>query len=144
MFLIYKSMHLVSMVAWFAGLFYMFRLFVYHVENKEKSDVVRVLKIMERKLYYYITFPAMVATIIFGILLLSNSTHNLRMLWFSIKSILLLLLIFYHFYIGYTLNRFKKNDYFLTSKQCRLFNEIPTIFLIGIIFVAVFRASIKF
>jgi putative membrane protein len=144
MFLLFKSLHLISMVAWFAGLFYMFRLFVYHVENKNKQDVVDILKVMSYKLYYYITFPAMITTFIFGGLLLSNSAYNIAMQWFFIKSFLLICLVIYHFYIGHTLKRFNAGNYFLTSKQCRMLNEVPTLFLISIIFVAVFRASINF
>lgn len=143
MYNLYKSIHLISMVTWFAGLFYMFRLFVYHVENAQKKDSVEMLKVMEHKLYYYITFPAMVSTVIFGSLLLSVTTYNLAMTWFHIKATLLIGLILYHFYIGKTLKRFKSDDLFLTSKQCRMLNEFPTLFLISIICVAVYRSQIS-
>lgn len=138
----YKALHLISMVAWFAGLFYMFRLFVYHVENKEKPDATSMLKTMERKLYYYITTPSMLATVAFGTLLLGHTPHNLKLPWMHIKLTLILLLIGYHLFIGYSLKRFKKDDIFLSSKQCRILNELPTLFLIGVIFVAVFKTFI--
>ncbi|MBD64970.1 MAG: TIGR00701 family protein [Halobacteriovoraceae bacterium] len=141
-YFIFKALHLIAMVAWFAGLFYMFRLFVYHVENKAKPDATLMLKTMERKLYYYITMPAMIATVAFGLTTLAFTPHNMLMPWMHIKLTLLVLLIGYHFYIGYTFKRFNKDDIFLTSKQCRLLNEVPTLFLISIIGVAVFRSYI--
>ena len=137
-----KAFHIMSVIAWMAGIFYLPRLFVYHVENKDKQDSVSMLKTMERKLYFYITTPAMIATIVFGMGTLINSAHNLKLPWMHIKLTLLLGLIIYHFYIGYTLKRFKDDDIFLSSKQCRLLNEVPTLFLLGIIFIAVFRGSI--
>jgi len=130
------------MVTWFAGLFYMFRLFVYHVENADKKDVTDVLKTMEHKLYYYITTPSMVAIVIFGSGLLMVTSYNMTQTWFAIKFVMILALIGYHFYIGHTLKRFKKDDLFLSSKQCRMLNEFPTLFLIGIIAVAVCRTLI--
>ena len=142
MYFLFKSLHLIAMVAWFAGLFYMFRLFVYHVENIGKPDAVNMLKTMERKLYYYITTPAMAATVLFGTSLLVTTSYNMGQKWFMIKFIMLIGLISYHFFIGYTLKRFKNDDIFLTSKQCRLLNEVPTLFLVGIIFVAVYRTLI--
>lgn len=134
-----KALHLISMVAWFAGLFYIFRLFVYHVENKDRPDAVEMLKVMEHKLYYYITFPAMLATLIFGISLLTTTQHNLVSSWIYWKLFMVAGLVGYNFYSGKILKELKKDRYPLTSKQCRMINEIPTIFLIGIVFVAVFR-----
>lgn len=132
-------MHLVFMVAWFAGLFYMFRLFVYHVESKTSSDRTTLLKTMEYRLFYYITTPAMIGTILFGTLLFIKSGVELFDQWFITKLIFVLLLVIYQFYIFYTLKRFAKDDLFLTSKQCRIINEVPTIFLFFIIFNAVYR-----
>ena len=134
-----KALHLISMVAWFAGLFYIFRLFVYHVENKDRPDAVEMLKVMEHKLYYYITFPAMIATLIFGISLLAVTQHNLVSSWIYWKIFMVSGLIGYNIYSGKILKELKKDVYPLSSKQCRMINEIPTIFLIGIVFVAVFR-----
>ena len=139
MHLLFKALHLISMVAWFAGLFYMFRLFVYQVENKGKADVSGLLKIMSHRLYYYITWPAMVATVVFGFCLLSQVPGYAHAGWFKMKLLFLLGLVGYHCYIGYTLKRFKNEDYFLSSKQCRLWNEAPTLFLIVIILLAVYK-----
>lgn len=143
MYLAFKSLHLIAMVAWFAGLFYMFRIFVYHSESNGNNDKTQLLKIMSKRLYYYITWPAMVVTFVAGALLLSQSTHNFKMTWFHIKLALLLGLLSYHFFIGYTLKRFQKDDIFLNSKQCRLLNEIPTFFLVFIIILAVFKPFVS-
>ncbi len=137
--LLFKSLHFIFLIAWFAGLFYMFRLYVYHVENTDKPDFIGVIKVMEHKLYYYITVPAMVLTISFGSLLLYFSSTNITDLWILKKLTFVALLVGYNLYIGHTLKRFKKDDIFLTSKQCRIINEVPTIMLISIIFIAVFR-----
>lgn len=139
MYFAFKSLHLIAMVTWFAGLFYMFRLFVYHVENAEKNDCTHMLKTMERKLYYYITWPGMVATILCGFALIHFAGVKFTATWLIIKLSLILALVLYHLYVGYTLKRFKKDDLFLTSKQCRIRNEFPTLILVAVIVVAVYR-----
>jgi putative membrane protein len=139
MYLLFKSVHLIFMVGWFAGLFYMFRLFVYHRENHLNKDIILLLKTMEHRLYYYITTPAMVLCFLCGIGLSYHSSYNLDMPWFKYKVALVSLLICYHHYIGHTLKRFKKDDMFLSSKLCRIINEVPTLFLVSIICTAVYR-----
>lgn len=139
LYLTFKALHLVAMVAWFAGLFYMFRLFVYHCIHRDKPETTAVLKTMQRKLYKIISTPAMVVTVVFGFALLSQAPGVAKMGWFHIKLLCLLALIGYHFFIGYTLKRFAKDDLFLTEKQCRLWNEFPTLFLLAIILLAVFK-----
>lgn len=142
MYFLFKALHLIGMVVWFAGLFYMFRLFVYHRENFDKPDSVKMLKVMEYKLYYYITWPGMVGTVIFGSFLFINSTNEFSDLWIILKFSLIGVLISYHLYIGYTRKRFHKDDMFLTSKQCRIWNEAPTLLLVSIIFIAVYRHAL--
>ena len=127
------------MVAWFAGLFYMFRLFVYHSENQEKPEVISLLKTMSYRLYYYITWPAMVSTAVFGVLLLAQYPGHFKASWFHMKSAFLILLFSYHFFIGYTLKRFAKDDVYLNSRQCRIWNEAPTVLLIAIVCLAVLK-----
>lgn len=139
MYLLFKALHLIAMVTWFAGLFYMFRLFVYWVENKENDKAAQILKTMSHKLYFYITFPSMVATVVFGLLLLSTVPGLLFATWMQIKLAFLTGLIAYHFYIGYALARFKRGDFYLTSKQCRFINEAPAVFLIVIVLLAVIK-----
>ncbi|MCB0348160.1 MAG: CopD family protein [Bdellovibrionales bacterium] len=138
-YLTFKALHLIAMVAWFAGLFYMFRLFVYHVESKDKPDVVATLKVMSHKLFYYITTPAMFATFILGFCLLMQVPQHMKAKWFLFKFLFLMGLIIYHYFIGITLAKFKNDELFLTSKQCRIINEIPVLFLVVIILLAVFK-----
>jgi putative membrane protein len=135
----FKAIHLIGMVAWFAGLFYMFRLFVYLVENKDKNETATLLKIMSHRLYFYITWPAFVFTWCFGMLTLMTAPHVMSSGWFHVKLLLLVLLSGYHLFIGYTLKRLKSDDYFLTSRQCRLWNEVPTLFLVFIVILAVLK-----
>jgi putative membrane protein len=134
-----KAIHIISFVAWFAGLFYMFRIFVYHSENKQSSEVTCLLKIMARRLYLYITMPAMIATMTFGIAMLVVQPSYLSFAWLQMKLVCVSGLLAYHFYIGYVRRRFLHDDVYLNSKQCRLRNEIPTIFLIAIVLLDVLR-----
>ncbi len=139
MYPLYKALHLIGMVAWFAGLFYMFRLFVYHSENKHNKDITDLLKIMEYRLYYYITIPASVFTLVFGILTLIENQALIYAKWFYLKAILLVLLYAYSHMIGKVRKRFFNDDVFLSSKACRIWNEVPTLFLIGIVILAVLK-----
>lgn len=136
MYIWMKSLHIIAMVTWFAGLFYMFRLFVYHSENKDDESRVEMLKIMEKRLYYIITEPAMIVTWVFGLMTLYNAQHLLITPWFHVKLTLVLLLTGYHHYIGKVLRRFAADDVYLSSKQCRIRNEVPTFFLIAIVLLA--------
>tara|TARA_A100000164_G_C21817177_1_gene728455 strand:+ start:627 stop:1007 length:381 start_codon:yes stop_codon:yes gene_type:complete len=123
-----------------AGLLYLPRIFVYHTENIGYENISEVFKIMERKLYFYIMTPAMILSWIFGLLLIGNigfdqlSTH-----WLKTKLILVLLLTLYHFYLGVCLKNFKLNINSKSSRFFRVFNEVPTILLILIIFIVVFK-----
>lgn len=139
MYLWMKSLHIIAMVCWFAGMFYMFRLFVYHAENQEDQSRVDLLKVMERRLFVYITKPAMIATWIFGISTLFQAKHLFNAHWFHFKLVLLIILSGYTEYIGKTMRRFAKDDVFLSSKQCRIRNEFPTLFLIIIVIIAVLK-----
>lgn len=139
MYLWMKSLHIISMVCWFAGLFYMFRLFVYHTENKDDTSRVELLKIMSRRLYVYITTPGMHATWFFGAATLYNAQHLLKSPWFHIKLFFLLLLSAYHWFVGKTYRRYAKDDVYLSSKQCRMLNEAPTVLLIVIVILAFFK-----
>lgn len=138
-YLIVKSLHLIGVVTWFAGLFYIFRLYVYHVENQDKPEVVAVLETMERRLYYGITWPAMLFTSAFGLWLLAMQPELLHAGWFLRKILMLALLFGYHFFSGYTRKRFLKKEYFLTSRQCRFINEVPTIVLLTVIPLAILK-----
>ena len=134
-----KAFHLISMVAWFAGMFYMFRLFVYQAENQDKPEVTAVLKVMAFRLYRVITTPGMVLTWIFGLSLLALNPQLLRSPWLIAKLVLLLGLSGYHGYVGVIRRRFANDDICLTPRQCRMRNEVPTLFLISIVLLAVLR-----
>lgn len=134
-----KALHLIAMVAWFAALFYMFRLFVYHAENRDEPHTAAVLKTMAQRLYRIIGTPAMIATWVFGLAMLASTPALLRSPWLVAKLLLVVGLTAYHLYVGRVRERFARDDVFLSSRQCRLRNEIPTLFLVAIVLLAVLR-----
>jgi putative membrane protein len=133
----FKALHLIFMVTWFAGLFYLPRLFVYHAMSEDKASIER-FKIMERKLYYGITTPGMVLTVVFGIGILMSG-HYLDQLWIHIKLTLVGLLIIYHIHCGKLVADFKHDRNRHSHVFYRWYNELPVLILIAIIFLAVFR-----
>ena len=138
--LIVKSLHIVFMVTWFAGLFYIFRLYVYHVENAGKSAVTSLFEVMERRLYRGICWPAMVLTTLFGVWLWSRSFSGyLQSGWFHVKLAMLVALFGYHFYCGKVRKDLAAGRCRLTSRQCRLMNEVPTVLLLVIVVMAVVK-----
>ena len=138
-YLLFKSLHLIAVISWMAGLLYLPRIFVYHSENNNEI-VTTVFKTMERKLFYYIMTPAMILSWIFGMVLIHEiGFQNLANLWLQLKLILVLLLTFYHFYLGLLLNQFKLDQNKRSSKFYRYINEIPTLLLIFIAFIVVFK-----
>ena len=139
-YLILKSLHLIAIISWMAGLLYLPRIFVYHVENKQDQNISNTFKIMEKKLYYYIMMPAMVISWLFGLLLIFNiGLDQLASKWLQIKLVLVLILTFYHFFLGFCLRRFSFDTNTYSSKFYRIFNEVPTILLILIVFIVVFK-----
>jgi len=139
-YLLYKSLHLISVISWMAGLLYLPRIFVYHSENIEHDNTSGVFKTMERKLFNFIMMPAMILTWLFGLLLISSVGFSvLSEFWMQIKVILVLLLTFYHFYLGRCVRLFSTNQNNKSSKFYRIINEVPTILLIFIIFVVIFK-----
>ena len=122
-----------------AGLLYLPRIFVYHSEATHESQK-DIFKTMERKLYNYIMMPAMLLSWLFGILLVHNITFSVFLeLWMQIKIIAVIILTYYHFTLGKYLNDFAINDNRKTSRFFRIYNEIPTIILIVVIFSAIFK-----
>ena len=139
-YLLFKSLHLIAVVSWMAGLLYLPRIFVYHVENKEKKEATDIFEVMEKRLYFYIMRPAMILTWLFGILLIYlNGTEVILQLWMQVKLVLVILMSFYHEYLGKCLVSLKNNTNTRSSKFFRIINEIPTIMLIFIIFLVVFK-----
>ena len=139
-YLLFKSLHLIAVVSWMAGLLYLPRIFVYHVENIEKKESVEIFKVMEKKLYFYIMYPAMVLSWIFGLILISIiGFSSLSFLWLKLKLLFVVLLTIYHFYLGKCLNKLKVDTNNTTSKFFRIINELPTILLILIVFIVIFK-----
>ena len=139
LYLLYKSLHLVAVISWMAGLLYLPRIFVYHSEAKNE-EMLETFKTMERKLYNYIMMPAMILSWLFGLLLIHSLGFAIfSELWMQIKSIAILVLTYYHFFLGNNLKLFAQNNNQKTSKYFRIINEIPTILLIVIVFVVIFK-----
>ena len=135
-----KSLHLIAVISWMAGLLYLPRIFVYHVENYEKKEATEIFKIMEKKLYFYIMFPAMILSWVFGLILISLiDFSSLAFLWIQIKLVLVLLLSFYHFYLGSCLKDLSIDKNTKSSNFFRIINEIPTILLVIIIFIVIYK-----
>ena len=139
-YLLFKSLHLIAIISWMAGLLYLPRIFVYHVENLKNNKISKTFKIMEKKLYFYIMIPSMILSWIFGLFLLNIlGLEALSFLWLKLKLLLVILLSFYHFYLGHCLNNFKNDKNNKTSKFYRIINEVPTILLILIVFIVIFK-----
>ena len=139
-YLLFKSLHLIAVISWMAGLLYLPRIFVYHVENIKDKNTSSIFKTMERKLYFYIMMPAMILTWIFGLILISSLGFEvLSAIWIKLKISLVVLLTLYHFYLSKLLNDFKVDRNTKSSKFFRIINEVPTILLILIVFIVVFR-----
>ena len=138
-YLLFKSLHLIAVVSWMAGLLYLPRIFVYHSEN-DNEIVTTVFKTMERKLFYYIMTPAMVLSWLFGMVLIHEvGFEQLASLWLKLKLVFVVFLTVYHFYLGSLLTHFKLDQNKKTSKFYRYINEIPTLLLILIVFIVVFK-----
>ena len=139
LYLLFKSLHLIAVISWMAGLLYLPRIFVYHSETDDRSQQT-VFKTMEKKLYNYIMMPAMLLSWLFGILLLHNLSFAVfAELWMQIKIIAVVILTYYHFTLGKYLNDFATDTNQKTSKFFRIYNEIPTLILIVVIFVVIFK-----
>ena len=139
-YLLFKSLHLIAVISWMVGLLYLPRIFVYHVENYHKKETSDIFKTMERKLYYYIMLPAMTLSWIFGLVLfLIIGLTYWSLLWVKVKFIFIVLLTIYHFYLGVCLERLKNDQNTKSSKFFRIINEIPTLLLILIIFIVIFK-----
>ena len=139
-YLTFKALHLIAVISWMAGLLYLPRIFVYHTENQEEKQINKVFKIMEFKLYNYIMMPAMILSWIFGLILIGSiGFEQLHSTWLIIKLTLVVVLTIYHFFLGNCLNKFKNDENKYSSRFFRIFNEIPTILLILIVFIVVFK-----
>ena len=139
LYLLFKSLHLIAVISWMAGLLYLPRIFVYHSEAEDKSQTT-VFKVMERKLYNYIMMPAMMLSWLFGVLMIHSLSFSVFLeLWMQIKIISVVILTYYHFTLGKYLNDFAIDNNQKSSKFFRIYNEIPTIILIVVIFIVIFK-----
>jgi len=141
-YLLFKSLHLIAVISWMAGLLYLPRIFVYHVENIEKKEATDIFEVMEKRLFFYIMRPAMILAWIFGLILVYiNGIEIFSQLWMQIKIVLVILLSVYNDYLGKCLISLKNNSNTRSSKFFRIINEVPTILLILVVFVVIFKPN---
>jgi putative membrane protein len=139
-YLLFKSLHLIAVVACMSCILYLPRIFVYHVENNGKKEVTDIFEVMEKRLYFYIMRPAMILTWLFGIILIYlNGIEIFLQLWIQMKLILIILLSIFHEYLGKCLNSLKNNTNKRSTKYFKIINEIPTIILILVVFIVIFK-----
>ena len=139
-YLLFKALHLIAIISWMAGLLYLPRIFVYHSDTKDNQEQKETFKMMERRLFFYIMNPAMILSWIFGLLLLhSIGPENLSSLWLQTKVILVILLTIYHFFLLNCLRKFDIEQNSHSPKFYRIINEIPTVLLIIIVFLVIFK-----
>ncbi len=134
-----KAWHVIAVIAWYAGLFYIFRLYVYHVQHRDNRSITANLEIMERRLIRAIMTPAMVVAIGLGITMLVQQPALLRQPWMHAKLGAIVLLLGYHGLASWTRKRFAAGDYVLSEKACRYINEVPTLLLFVIVIAVIVR-----
>lgn len=147
-FLSVKALHIIFMVSWFAGLFYIVRLFIYHTEAQQRAENEKTILsdqfiVMERKLWWIITTPAMILTLLFGIWMLIDSPYYLQQGWMHIKLSFILLLLIYHFVCQRILVQLKKGEFKWTSNGLRVWNEVATLALVAIVFLVVLKDNLN-
>ena len=142
-YLLFKSIHLIAVISWMAGLLYLPRIFVYHSESirdNRSEDLISTFKVMEKRLFVYIMNPAMIVSWIFGMLLIHTiGIDNFSFLWLKLKLLFVIILTIYHFFLFQCLRKFNENNNTYSPKFYRIINEIPTVLLIIIILVVVFK-----
>jgi protoporphyrinogen IX oxidase len=149
LYLTLKSLHLIFIVTWFSGLFYLVRLFIYHTEAIDNLSlapneqlIVDRLTLMERRLWYGITCPSCFLTLILGLWLLYENHIYFKQVWMHLKLLMVFLLLLYHLICGHLRKVLAKGETTLSSLQLRYWNEVATIFLVGIVFLVVFKNSV--
>ena len=143
----YKAFHLIGVVVWFAGLFYLVRLFVYHAEAEQQPEPAQTIlknqyELMEKRLYNIITTPGMVVTVAMAVGLISTEPEVLKSGWLHIKLTFVVLLLAYHFWCGRIMKKLEKGESKWTGQQFRALNEAPTLLLVVIVLLAVFKNSL--
>jgi len=145
-YLLFKALHIVFMVSWFAGLFYMVRLFIYHTEANQKDEpersiLFRQFAIMEKKLWWIITTPAMALTVLFGLFMLGANPSLLGSLYMIIKLGFVGLLLVYHFICQKIYKDLGKEKFLWSSSALRVWNEVATLLLVIIVFIIVLKSA---
>ena len=139
-YVLFNSLHLIAVISWMAGLLYIPRIFVYQAENNSEANISEIFKTMEKKLYFYIMTPAMTLSWLFVLFLIhSIGFKQIGQTWMILKLLWVVILTVYHFYLGKLLSQFKLDSNEHSHKFYRYINEIPTILLILIIFVVIFK-----
>ena len=143
----FKALHLIGIVVWFAGLFYLVRLFVYHAEAREQPEPAQTIlkkqyELMEKRLYNIITTPGMAVTVAMALGLIYTEPGILKSGWLQIKLSFVALLLIYHFYCGRIMRQLAKGECQWTGQQFRALNEAPTILLVVIVLLAVFKNNL--
>ncbi|WP_414530217.1 protoporphyrinogen oxidase HemJ [Nodularia chucula] len=143
----FKAFHIIGIVVWFAGLFYLVRLFIYHAEaNQEPEPAKTILKnqyqIMEKRLYNIITTPGMLVTVAMAIGLLSTEPEVLKQGWLHIKLLFVAILLGYHYYCGRLIKQLAADECRWNGQQLRALNEAPTVMLLVIVLLAVFKNNL--
>ena len=140
LYLLFKSLHLIAVISWMAGLLYLPRIFVYHAETKDNTEQKETFKTMERKLFFYIMNPAMILSWVFGLYLIHIlGPESLSSLWLQLKLVSVTLMTFFHFFLFFCLKNFARDRNSYSSKFFRITNEVPTVLLIITIFLVVFK-----
>ena len=148
MYLYLKAVHIIFVVSWMAGLFYVVRLFIYHTEAQDKPEIEKKVlsdqfEIIEKKLFNIITTPAMILTLLAGIAMVYINPNLLKQSWLQVKLGFVLGLMVYHFICQNMMLQMRKNVYKFTSTQLRIWNEVATILLFAIVFLAVLKNALS-
>ncbi|WP_414543476.1 protoporphyrinogen oxidase HemJ [Nostoc sp. CCY0012] len=143
----FKAFHIVGIVVWFAGLFYLVRLFIYHVEANQEPEPARTIlknqyQIMEKRLYNIITTPGMLVTVAMAIGLLSTEPEVLKQSWIHVKLLFVAILIGYHHYCSRLMKQLAADECRWSGQQLRALNEAPTVMLVVIVLLAVFKNNL--
>jgi putative membrane protein len=136
-----KALHLISVFAWMAGMFYLPRLFVYHAEAKAGSELSETLKIMERRLLRIIMNPAMILTYVFGLWMAGMNHDLMQQPWMHVKLLAVLLMTVLHAFLARTRRRFATDQNTRPAKFYRILNEVPTLLLLAIVIMVVVKPT---
>ena len=147
-FLYVKALHIIFVITWFAGLFYIVRLFIYHVEAEKKEEPAKEIlqtqyKLMSKRLWYIITWPSAILASVFAFWMLYKNPYYLQMSWMHIKLTFVFALYFYHFSCQKIFNQLQKNIIKYSALQLRIWNEVATIFLFAIVFLVTLQNAIN-